>query len=233
MRISGAFAAFRLANRSKALILTYHRFSRRESDFATSARAFAEQLDYLRSRYRIVPLSELADRLAADERLPGALAAITIDDGYSDAYEIAFPLLRRYGAPATLFIVTGFVDRKAWLWTDKLRFITSRTNQKRIEIDLCDRPLHIELNGEASRLRAADRINSALKTMPEEEREEAIARIARSLSVVLPRTPPPEFAPVSWEQVREMDACRVEIGSHTETHPILTRVSRSRLRREL
>jgi peptidoglycan/xylan/chitin deacetylase (PgdA/CDA1 family) len=77
----------------------------------------------------------------------------------------------------------------------------------------------------------------ALKAVARElapgEREEAIERIAEAHGVELPRRPPAEFGPVTWEQAREMDAGGVEIGSHTVSHPILTTTDDAQLRREL
>src|ERR1051325_449292 len=128
LRASGAFAPFRLANRNKALILMYHRFATQESEAATSERAFERHLNYLTAHYRVVPLSQLADHRGRGRRLPPRLAAITIDDGYGDAYEIAYPLLRRYRVPAAVFVVTDFIERKSWLWTDKLKFLTPRAS---------------------------------------------------------------------------------------------------------
>ena len=125
MRVTGVFAPFRMANRDKALILTYHRFSHSGHCNTTSARALEEQLDYLTTHYQIVPLSVINSYLTRGEELPAGVVSIAIDDGYRDAYEIAFPILRKYKVPATLFIVTDFVDRRIWLWTDKLRFLTS------------------------------------------------------------------------------------------------------------
>lgn len=233
MRMTGAFAPFRLAMRDRALILTYHRFSAASALAATPARAFREQLDYLSARYRIVPLSAMARALASGESLTQASVAITIDDGYSDAYEIAFPILRRYNAPATLFVVTDFLDRKTWLWTDKLRFLTSRTDKRNLETTIAGRTLRAQLSDASARLDAADRVNSLLKALPDESKDEAIDRLSRELSVTLPAAPPAEFAPVTWDQAREMDSSGVEIGSHTITHPILTRVSDDRLATEL
>lgn len=233
MRFTGAFALFRLANRNKTLILTYHRFSTEDSALKISARALSEQLEYLRSRYRIVSLSELVKHLTSDVRIPPAMVAITIDDGYSDAYEIAFPILRKYDLPATFFVVTAFVDGDSWIWTDKLRFITSRAKQNGIALSIDGQTSRMEMNGTLSRLRTADFLNSALKRMPEGERDETIAKIARACSVTLPDTPPPEFAPVSWNEVREMGSARIEIGSHTVTHPILTNSTREQLTHEL
>lgn len=233
MRMTGAFAPFRRANRDKALILTYHRFSERASEAATSARAFSEQLEYLRAHYTILPLSTMARSLAEGSPLPRACAAITIDDGYRDAREIAFPLLRKYEAPATLFVVTDFLDRKTWLWTDKLRFLTFNAPAGSREVALPNRTLPIELNGRASRLLAADRVNSALKALPEDAKQEAIDLVAEQFGIELPPGPPEEFGPISWDEAREMDGAGVEIGSHTVTHPILTHVEGERLSFEL
>ncbi|HEX8090855.1 MAG TPA: polysaccharide deacetylase family protein, partial [Blastocatellia bacterium] len=172
MQASGAFAPFRFANRSKSLIVMYHRFTEDEDGRAISARAFREQLDYLSAHYRLVPLSLIGDLLADGKSLPPRLAAITIDDGYSDAYEIAFPLLRERKAPATLFVVTDFVDRKTWIWPDKLRYLTLHTKETVLNRTKGGREFCQRLNDRASRLEAITRINSILKLMPDEAKDE-------------------------------------------------------------
>jgi peptidoglycan/xylan/chitin deacetylase (PgdA/CDA1 family) len=233
LRATGAFAPFRMANRDKALILTYHRFSHTGDGGTTSARAFAEQLHYLTTHYRIVPLSTLAEYLSRGARLPAGTASIAIDDGYRDAYEIAFPILREYNAPATLFVVTEFLDRRIWLWTDKMRFLATHAGSENFNITINNPSLHTGLDDHKSRIEAASQINSALKQLPDDVKEGVILRIASSLGVELPDGPPDEYGPITWEQAREMDAAGFQIGSHTTTHPILTNVTDERLRREL
>src|SRR5262252_4185469 len=146
LRITGAFAPFRWAHRRQALIVTYHRFSEREGGARISARAFAEQVEYLAAHYTLVPLSRLAGCLRKQE-LPPRLAAITIDDGYRDAYEIAFPILRKHCAPATVFVVTEFVEGTTWLWTDKPRYLTASAARQSVDIEIGGRNLRLELNG--------------------------------------------------------------------------------------
>jgi peptidoglycan/xylan/chitin deacetylase (PgdA/CDA1 family) len=233
MRVTGAFAPFRIANRDKALILTYHRFSNSGDDQTTSARAFSDQLRYLTSHYQLVALSSLATYLSRGVTLPSGIASIVIDDGYRDAYEIAFPILRQYRIPATLFVVTGFVDRMTWLWTDKLRFLLTRTKLQRLDTTINNRSLHVELGEIDSRLRAAGAINAMLKQMPDGSKDKVIMQIAASVNVDLPDVPPTEYGPITWDQARELDISGVEIGSHTVTHPILTRVGDERLRLEV
>jgi peptidoglycan/xylan/chitin deacetylase (PgdA/CDA1 family) len=235
MMAAGAFAPFRMANRNKALILMYHRFTNGDDGdgLSTSARSFNEQLEYLKAHYTLVPLTKIAEYIRSGVSLPPGLAAITIDDGFRDAYEVAFPLLRRHNAPATLFVITDFLDRKCWMWTDKMRYLTARAEAKEFEATIDGRTLKFELEGSWSRLDAATRANEILKKMPDEEKEEAIARLASTLRLSLPDLPPEEFAPVTWEQAREMDKAGVEIASHTLSHPILTNVNDERLGREL
>jgi peptidoglycan/xylan/chitin deacetylase (PgdA/CDA1 family) len=234
MMNAGVFAPFRLANRNRALILMYHRFSESDGGAATSARAFAEQVRYLTTHYHVVPLGVLADHLASDsESLPPRLAAITIDDGYRDVCEIAFPILQRYNAHATLFVVTDFLDRKAWVWTDKLRYLTSRTKLTELALTIDGRSLNLKLSDAASRLAAASRVNSILKLLPDAQKNDEIARLSSLLEVPLPDAPPAEFAPLTWDEAREMDRTCVQIESHTSSHPILTQIDDERLRLEL
>lgn len=232
MRRSGAFDLMRVAHRHRALILTYHRFSARDEDGKTSAANFAEQLEYLTQRYNVVPLAKIAESINRRDTA-SRLAAITIDDGYCDAYEIAYPLLRRYGAPATLFVPTDFIDRRVWIWTDKARFLTGQSASQKFTAEVNGRRLHIELNNAASRRGASERINAALKQLPDEIKEETIERFASALGAELPKSPPAEFGPVTWAEAREMRANGVEIGSHTLTHPVLTGIGDDRLRQEL
>src|SRR5262245_37741658 len=236
LRISGVFAPFRWANRGRALILTYHRFSERQGGAPISSRVFAEQVGYLAAHYTLVPLSQLAGLLISGQELPPRLAAITIDDGYRDAYEIAFPILRKHCAPATVFVVTEFVEGAAWLWTDKSRYLTARAESRAVEVEVegrQSRRLSLELNSDATRQAAAGRINAALKTLPEEARDAALERLAFELGVNLPARPPAEYGAINWRQAREMADAGVEIGSHTLTHPILTSLGDDRLREEV
>ncbi|HWC77686.1 MAG TPA: polysaccharide deacetylase family protein [Blastocatellia bacterium] len=233
MNHAGVFAPFRMANSGKALIVTYHRFSEDGVACTVSAKALAQQLDYLTTHYRIVPLSEIAGHLASGKRLPRRLVSVTVDDGYRDFYESAFPVFRRYKVPAALFVVTGFVDRQAWMWTDKLRYLLPRARTSILDFTAGGRAVRVNLDGLQSRLEIAGCINAVLKSLPDDAKDETIAHIATALGLELPPAPPREFSSVTWDHVREMDTAGIEIGSHTVTHPILTNVAIDRVRDEL
>ena len=232
-RMSGAFALFRAMNRQRILVLTYHRFSEVPRAGWTSAATLAKQLDYLASHYTVLPLSTIEHRLREGRPLPRSTAAVTIDDGYSDFYEIAWPALRRRNLPATVFVVTDFVDRKQWIWTDKLPFLLSRLQAEELAIDVAGRNISGALTGESPRRQLASRINGVLKDQPDGMKDRLIEQIAAQCLVNLPDRPPGDSESCTWEQLRQMESAGIEIGSHTVTHPVLTRVAPDRLRREL
>lgn len=229
----GAFTPFQWANRDKVLILMYHGFSRTSHPHKISAGEFAAHLDYLGKHHRVLPLSDVIESLQNNKTLPPNTAVITIDDGYADAYDIAFPLLKEKQVPATVYAVTDFLDGKCWLWTDLMRHVLSKTKSENIAVRFENDIIKTVLGDDIQRLETASRINSRLKKLPDDLKDKKIAEIAYSLGVEIPVKPAADFAPVTWEQACEMDAASVRIESHTVSHPILTNIAAAVLDLEL
>jgi peptidoglycan/xylan/chitin deacetylase (PgdA/CDA1 family) len=99
-------------------ILCYHRFGTARSKLTVTPATFEAQMEYLaRNGYRVLPLADLPAFLQGREPLPQKTVIITIDDGYRSNYDIAFPILRKYGFPATVFLYSDFVgasDAMTW-----------------------------------------------------------------------------------------------------------------------
>ncbi len=230
----GGFAPFHLLTRGKFLILTYHRFSRENDPLKISSEEFAAHLAYLKKYNRVLPLTKIIDALETGKTLPTNAAAITIDDGYADAFDIAFPLLKKFDLPATLFVVTDWIDEKCWLWTDLMRYILAETELTNLKIEFKDGEIfETVLSDKQQRLTTASRVNARLKKLPDEAKDAKIKEIAENLNVKIPALPTVDFAPVNWEQAREMDANNLSVESHTVTHPILTNIDQARLDFEL
>jgi peptidoglycan/xylan/chitin deacetylase (PgdA/CDA1 family) len=91
-------------------ILCYHRFGTRANTLTVTPQSFEAQMRYLKDNgYTVVPLPRLVDYLDGRIALPRKSVVLTIDDGYRSTYEIAWPILKRYGFPATVYLYTDFV----------------------------------------------------------------------------------------------------------------------------
>ncbi len=99
-------------------VLCYHRFGSRGSRLNVTAAAFEAQMEYLaRNGYTVVPMQRLAGFLEGRTALPPKTVVITIDDGYRSSFEIAWPILRKFGFPATVYLYSDFVgagDALSW-----------------------------------------------------------------------------------------------------------------------
>jgi peptidoglycan/xylan/chitin deacetylase (PgdA/CDA1 family) len=209
----------------------YHRFS---SGNGSLEHALSRQCAYIRRHYHPVSLGDVVQSWQTGKPLPPRALAITVDDGYAD-FQRAWSMLKQFHLPATLFVVSGFVNRDLWLWPDVVQFCLRRSPLNRICIDMP----HVErfersLQTEAERQAADADLDTLLLAMPDERRRDLIARLPHLAGVPLPGNIPSEYAPLSWEDIKKMASEGLEVGAHTETHPVLARISSPEvLRREV
>jgi len=102
-------------------VLSYHNFSldRSTSRMTVTKTAFEEQMKFLKDNgYRVIPLDQLVDFLQFKRQIPEKSVVITLDDGWRSAYEVALPILKEYGYPATLFVYTDLIvgSKKTLSW---------------------------------------------------------------------------------------------------------------------
>jgi len=195
---AGGIGVARWMNRKGLRILMYHRFRDRE--------ALSRQCAHLRAHYAPVAMAQVADWLWHGTPLPAHALAVTVDDGYRDFHQVAYPVFREYGIPATVYLVSEFLDRKLWLWVDRVRYAYRH-----------GRP--------SPGMATAYETIEALKRIPNAERLRLLAALPEQLQVTLPEEAPVEFEALRWDAVREMAAGGIEFGAHTRTHPVLSRLA--------
>lgn len=80
------------------------------SPLAMGSDRFADQCARIASRFETVGVSKAISHIDRRGQLPRGMSVLTFDDGFRDNFDVALPTLRRYGLPATLFIVAASVD---------------------------------------------------------------------------------------------------------------------------
>ena len=97
-------------------VLSYHRFTRNKKSknrMVVTQAAFEAQMRYLKNNgYNVVTLSQFYAFLGFKDQIPKKSVVITIDDGFRSAFDVAYPILKKFGYPATFFLYTGIVGSK-------------------------------------------------------------------------------------------------------------------------
>jgi len=218
---------FAVEKRQHALvrILCYHRVNDDNDPFhpAMPVAAFDRQMKFLARNYHVVSLTSALDRLRND--VPGAVLAITFDDGYEDNHCNAFPILSRYRLPATVFLATGSIDGQETLWFSRLAHAIKHTDREFVDIEF-DIPRRFGLRTLEERLRSNGELFSLLRAAPDAERRVWVERLLADLGVNDSSRYPDRM--LTWDQIRSMKKGGIDFGSHTVTHPFLSKLTPER-----
>ncbi|MFV1968513.1 MAG: polysaccharide deacetylase family protein [Pirellulaceae bacterium] len=213
-------------------VLTYHRVDEPDANpnlypnlIGATPEGFDWQMSYLAANYRVVSMADVLDALVHGVPLPPKSVLITFDDGYKDFAEHAWPILRRYELPVTLFVPTGFPDQpQQAFWWDRLYAAVHRTT--------CD-----ELVTPAGRISLADstrrasgmrQLVSLVKSLPDDEAKRLVEQVCTDLGSPAARNPV-----LGWQSLRRLAAEGVTLAPHTRHHPLLNRVGAERARDEI
>ena len=224
LRRGGIFPRLRHRASRPFQILMYHRIQEASRPFSIDTLPidrFEEHIRHLSRRYRVLPLTELV-RQARERSLPPRSVAITFDDGYRDNFTHAWPILRRFGVPATIFLATGFIGSGSALWHDQVLHAFAHSRRDRYPDPWTDET--VTLHGAQEGERAAHAVLARLKRLPGSQRELEIARLFETLRV--DRREVSSDLMLEWGEVRTMASSGIEFGSHTVNHPILSLESR-------
>ena len=208
-------------------IVCYHRvvenfdYSSRHTipSLLVSTAMLERHVDWLARRFEIVSLDDIGLHFQGDRSIRRPAAAITFDDGYSDVYHHAYPLLQRKGVPWAAFVVSGLVGTGRPQIFDRLYFQLRRMASRGVQ--------RARVTPDES-LRV---MTGLLTSLPTQAIEELVATLERN--TLYGEDLSQECAPMTWDMIETMHRNGVTIGSHTKSHTLLTCNSLESVRQEL
>jgi peptidoglycan/xylan/chitin deacetylase (PgdA/CDA1 family) len=199
---------------------------------SASTEDFDWQVRHARDNYDPMTFAELIDCLDGKQKLPKKPLIFTFDDGFDDNCEFAFPSLKRHGVPATIFISTDYIGGDRTYWFDWVVYLINHLGGRTVEIAGLEQSYRVP-DDLAERREFAQDFLERLKRVPDATRRAVVDELQQIADIDFPSGGFRESRPMSWEQVREMQAGGIEFGSHTSSHPILKQVPDEGLAREL
>lgn len=197
-------------------ILNYHRILESADPLLAAepdVKTFRWQMQVLADCFNVLPMDEALTALASG-RMPPRAVCITFDDGYRSTHDLALPVLREFGFPATVFVTTGFVDRGS-MWND--RILEALRTMKAAGLNLEDAGLgSYSLDTLEQRREAVAVLTEKAKYLEPAARQALVERLD-GLADSPAREPM-----LTTDMIRAMMEQGIEIGAHTVSHPILT-----------
>jgi len=214
-------------------VLTYHRVDEPDSRpwmnpglISATPKVFDKQMEYLAAHYNVVTISDILSAIKTQDKnaLPSRAVLVTFDDAYCDFEEHAWPILKHYGIPATLFVPTAYPDHpERTFWWDSLYQAIQYTSKK----DNLNTPIGSLSLSNASRNQTFKRLKSYLKTI---EYSDALSKV-KQLSDELGVQPAPNCI-MGWDSLRRVAKEGVTLGAHTRGHPLMNRIRSEEARDE-
>jgi len=237
MHSAGTFSTVASIQPRQLTVLNYHRISYADDPefnlfrpvLSATPQGFDEQIAYCTQHHNFITNEQLVGWLGGEQDLPDHPAMITFDDGYRDNYEHAFPVLKKHGVSAIIFLATDYIENSIPFFWDLAAYCFSQTDLTRAELPGVGTQTWSDA---ASREQVMKSWIELLKALDDDEKSEWVSQLPDILNVEVHAD---TFAGVtmSWEQVRELVANGIEMGAHTASHPILTRIPLGQVRSEL
>jgi protein-tyrosine-phosphatase/peptidoglycan/xylan/chitin deacetylase (PgdA/CDA1 family) len=190
-------------------------------------------IDLKRRRFNMVSLHQVVEAVQGRGTLPCESVAFTVDDGYCDQLEVIAPIFAEHEVPVTLFLTTGFLNGELWPWDAKIRWLIQHTRQSSLEMQIGLHRLKWPLGNKFEKLTTRRELQAICATLPGQNSEWFLHALEDAVGVELPDTPPREFSPATWDQVRLLEKSGVRFAPHTHSHRILSRLQESEVRYEL
>jgi peptidoglycan/xylan/chitin deacetylase (PgdA/CDA1 family) len=200
-----------------------------------SRQAFRRQLQTLRRRYRVISLDDALAMLAGRRPVQPYSIVLTFDDGLQNNATVALDVLREQGMTAAFFLTTGFIEHAGRLWTDRLEYAIVRAPAGELVCELGGATKRFALHDRRSRHEALETLKQTMKRMDVADVERCLAEIEAQAGRRLQDDPEQveRTAPMTWEQARGLCRAGMHVGSHTQSHQIITAADERRAREEL
>jgi len=179
-----------------------------------SAERFEEQISYLSKNYECLGLADLVSRSLNTEPI-GKLISVTFDDGYLDNFEVALPILERYGVPATIFVTSDLIEGSTIPWWFALEDHILQSDK--VAFDWKGTRYEFSLSSTADRYRCWDRLYHLFRSSTLKDSRELIELLK------LDQQGNSQFARFPTHlKIKEFDRHPlIDIQPHSSSHPVL------------
>lgn len=217
-------------NRKKIRVLMYHGVDDWQTDFISddpasviSVKNFEKQIKYLSKSYNVISIRDLITYMKKKTPFQSNSVVITFDDGLKNNFDNAFPILQKYNAKATIFLMTDYIDTLKIHWSNKFYYFINKAGLgkfvKEFKEEFSTYSNSIEKIG---RKNITEYVVFILKYKVDDNiRKKFIQDLYHKFGIKINKDEIKDLY-LSWKEIRKMADAGISFGSHTSTHPVLS-----------
>lgn len=216
-------------------IFMLHRMQPKENHFHGCELELLEQcLQYAATHgFQFATVDEVV-QMALQGITPAApTLCFTIDDGFRDQVTELAPVLLRYHAKPTIFVLTDFIDGRDWPWDGKLQYLVQHSPRQQASINTHGKTFTLDLSSREQRIESRRALVRYAKYLPGEEIDPFLALVSERLEVPLSRQAAPGYEAASWDELRAAHAQGLNVAAHGCSHKVFSGLPEAQVREEL
>jgi peptidoglycan/xylan/chitin deacetylase (PgdA/CDA1 family) len=207
-----------------AIILFYHRFTDHSSNELPpklNVKTFENQIKHLKKWYQLISLDELVDQLKTGKDFSHPYAVITIDDGFKDNYDFAFPLLKRYDMRASIYLTTGFIGTDSVPWIEEIACALNTTPKRNFKFEKLFHNKTFNISNHLKKFDLWTEIYEKMLYLQHDTKNDLVTEILQKLNGGNKHK---TRVMLDWDEVGEMSRNQISFGAHSVSHPTLSRM---------
>lgn len=190
-------------------------------------------IEYL--RYRKVDIVSLAEakRRLREQDYEKRFVCFTLDDGYRDNLEFAYPIFKKHGVPAALFLASSFPEKAGLLWWIALERAITATDRVEIEIEIGGKQRRFDCANAGTKQKTYEKIYWELRGLADERELRRIVQDLCERHDIDPLGPCKELC-MDWSEIKALAADPlITIGAHSVSHYMLKKWDTEIVKQEL
>ena len=212
-----------------------HRSVAKDGSYQGLSPALLEQcLIYAKNNnYHFASLDEVVHNALNNIKPDRPTLCFTLDDGFDDQVQELVPVLLKYGAKPTIFVLTNFVDGVDWPWDSRLSHIVWNTQRPSGIMSYKGKIFELNFESIEHKLKTRRALVKYAKNLSSQELDGFIEAVSKELNVSTPATATDIYKPTSWDALRHYESLGLNIGSHACSHRVFSSLTMEEVENEL
>jgi peptidoglycan/xylan/chitin deacetylase (PgdA/CDA1 family) len=222
---SGLYRLFnRFLKTNGLFIVGYHRIAESADErihaLAVTDRNLEEHFRFYSKEFEVISMNDV-ERLLKRDKLDKDYLVVTFDDGYRDNYTLGSDLYEKYRIRPTVYLTAAAIDKRTPLWTDAVDAIVFQSNLPVVKLKLLNIEGEFVLSSHEEKAKLSEIIKNEIKRYDEQIKQEALEQLMNCFQTK-PRLS--DSLLIRWHEVRELLESGAIAGSHTCSHPTLSKI---------